>query len=215
LLGLGVASLRGQRPHERGAFRRMFHMIATRLATGARRLSTLASVRKLLRREDGAAAIEFAVVAAPFLALLFAIMESALMFFASQTLETAIAESSRLVLTGQAQNQGYNLGNFQTAVCQSLSTMFNCNNVLIDVETAQNFCSANTSLPIQNGQIQNNFSFSPGNPGDIVVVRLMYQWPVYVSLLGLSNALSNMSGNNNLMMASAAFRNEPYQSPPP
>jgi Flp pilus assembly protein TadG len=193
----------------------MVHMIATRLASGPRGLSALASARKLLRREDGSAAIEFAVVAAPFLALLFAVMESALMFFADQTLETAVAESSRLILTGQAQNQSFNLANFQTAVCQNLSSMFTCNNVLIDVETAQSFCSANTSLPIQNGQIQNNFSFTPGNPGDIVVVRLMYQWPVYVSLLGLSNALSNMSGSNYLMMATAAFRNEPYQSPPP
>jgi Flp pilus assembly protein TadG len=193
----------------------MLHMIATRLATGARRLPALASVRKLLRREDGAAAIEFAIVAAPFLALLFAIMETALMFLASQTLETAVQNSSRLILTGQAQNQGYNMQSFQQAVCQSLASIFNCNNVLIDVEIASNFSSTNTSLPIQNGQLQNNFTFSPGNPGDIVVVRLMYQWPVYVSLLGLANSLSNMSGNNNLMMATAAFRNEPYQGPAP
>jgi Flp pilus assembly protein TadG len=189
----------------------MFHMIATRLAAGARRQSALASVRKLLRREDGAAAIEFAIVAAPFLALLFAILESGMMFFANQTLETTVAESSRLILTGQAQDQGFTQSSFQTAVCQNLSSLFNCNNVLIDVQTAANFSSANTALPIQNGQLQINPGFSPGNPGDVVVVRLMYQWPVYVSLLGLDRALSNMSGNVNLMMATAAFRNEPYQ----
>ena len=38
----------------------------------------------------------------------------------------------------------------------------------------------------------------------------MYQWPVYVSLLGL-NKLSDLSGNKKLIMATAAFRNEPYQ----
>ena len=189
----------------------MFSAIVNRVAAGARRLSALAAVRKLLRHEDGAVMIEFAIVATPFLALLFAIMESALMFLASQTLETAAQNSSRLILTGQAQNQNYNMASFQQAVCADLASFFNCNNILIDVETAQNFSSANTGLPIQNGQIQNNFSFSPGTPGDIVVVRLMYQWPVFVSLLGLSSALSNMSGNNNLLMATAAFRNEPYQ----
>jgi hypothetical protein len=104
------------------------------------------------------------------------------------------------------------MSDFKTAVCQNLAVMFNCNNIMIDVQTAQNFSSANTALPIQNGQLQNNnFGFSPGSPGDIVIVRLMYQWPVYVQLLGLANALSNMSGNINLMMATAAFRNEPYQ----
>ena len=192
----------------------MFPAIAERIAAAARRLRRPAALLKLLRREDGTAALEFAVVAAPFLALLFAIMESALMFLASQTLESAALNSSRLVLTGQAQNQGYSMSSFQTSVCQALASIFNCGNVLVDVRTATNFCSANTSLPVQNGQLQNNFTYTPGNPGDIVVVRLMYQWPTYVSLLGLSNALSNMSGNNNLLMASAAFRNEPYQPTP-
>lgn len=193
----------------------MFPAIVQRIATGARRLSAPAAARKLLRHEDGAAAIEFAVVAAPFLALLFAIMESALMFLASQTLETAAQNSGRLILTGQAQNQGYSMTSFQNAVCGSVASFFNCSNILIDVRTAPSFSAADTSLPVQNGQIQNNFTFSPGNAGDIVVVRLMYQWPVYVSLLGLSNALSNMSGNSNLLMATAAFRNEPYQLTPP
>jgi Flp pilus assembly protein TadG len=192
----------------------MFPAIAQRIAAGARRLTAGASLRKLLWREDASAAIEFAVVAAPFLALLFAIMETALMFLATQTLETAAQNSGRLILTGQAQNQGYSMASFQQAVCGNVASFFNCNNILIDVRTAQNFSSANTSLPIQNGQLQNNFTFSPGNPGDIVVVRLMYPWPVYVSLLGLSNALSNMSGNSNLLMATAAFRNEPYQPTP-
>jgi Flp pilus assembly protein TadG len=190
----------------------MLQTIATRFAAGARRLA--APVRKLLRREDGAAAIEFAIVATPFLALMFAIMETALMFLAGQTLETTVQNSSRLILTGQAQNNSYDMSAYRTAMCQSLSVIFTCNNVLIDVQTAQTFSSANTSLPIQNGQLQNNFGFSPGNPGDIVVVRLMYQWPVYVQLLGLASALSNMSGNMNLMMATAAFRNEPYQTSP-
>jgi Flp pilus assembly protein TadG len=189
----------------------MFPAIGKWIAGGVCRLSSVTSFAQLLRREDGSAAIEFAVVATPFLALLFAIMETALMFLATQTLETAAQNSSRLILTGQAQNQGYNMAAFQQAVCADLASFFDCNNILIDVQTAQTFSSANTSLPIQNGQLQNSFSFSPGNPGDIVVVRLMYRWPVFISLLGLSNALSNMSGNTNLLMATASFRNEPFQ----
>jgi hypothetical protein len=38
---------------------------------------------------------------------------------------------------------------------------------------------------------------------------LLYQWPVYVSLLGLN--LSDMSGGKRLLMSTVAFRNEPYQ----
>ncbi len=53
-----------------------------------------------------------------------------------------------------------------------------------------------------------NFNYQPGGPGDIVVVRLFYQWPVYVSLLGFN--LSNLNGGKRLLVATAAFRNEPY-----
>ena len=60
-----------------------------------------------------------------------------------------------------------------------------------------------------NGNLQTgNFGYQPGGPGDIVVVRLMYEWPIYVSLLGFS--LSDLSGGKRLIMATAAFRNEPY-----
>jgi hypothetical protein len=66
------------------------------------------------------------------------------------------------------------------------------------------------SKPVDaNGNLQTNMMYSPGNAGDIVVVRVMYEWPVYVSLLGLN--LSDMSGSKRLLMATAAFRNEPYQ----
>ena len=67
-------------------------------------------LRAFARREDGAAAVEFAIVVAPFLAMLFAILETALVFFAGQTLETAVSDSARLILTGQAQTPGFSQG---------------------------------------------------------------------------------------------------------
>ena len=39
--------------------------------------------------------------------MVFAVMETAVIFFAGQALETAAADSARLILTGQAQSQGY------------------------------------------------------------------------------------------------------------
>jgi hypothetical protein len=48
----------------------------------------------------------------------------------------------------------------------------------------------------------------PGGPGCIIVVTLYYPWPIYVSMF--SDNLSNLSGNNRLLVATAVFRNEPY-----
>jgi Flp pilus assembly protein TadG len=166
--------------------------------------------RQFARQDGGAAAVEFALVATPFLALIFAIMETALVFFAGQTLEAAVTASSRLILTGQAQTNGLTQATFKDAVCAQIVGLFDCQNKLyVDVQTYTNFSTASTTPPYVNGQFDTTkMNYLPGGPGDIVVVSLYYQWPIYVSLL--SNNLANQNGGNRLMVATAAFRNEPY-----
>src|SRR5262245_5802076 len=166
----------------------MFTKLMTKLETGAKHLPGARRLRRLARREDGAVAVEFALVAAPFLALLFAIMETAMIFFAGQTLETATADTSRLIMTGQAQSKGFQMTQFKTALCSRIYAMFDCaNKIQIDVRTigTTSFASADTSKPIANGQVDSSgFDFKPGGPGCIVITKVMYEWPVFVSLLG-------------------------------
>jgi Flp pilus assembly protein TadG len=188
----------------------MFALISTRLASGARRLASLRSVRRLVRQQDGAAAVEFGLVAAPFLALVFAIIETAVVFFAGQALETAVADSSRLIMTGQAQTQSFDAAAFKNAVCAKIYGLFNCaSGVSVDVQTFTSFSNVSNTNPVDaSGNFNLNPSYNPGGPGDIVMVRLFYQYPVYVSLLGFN--LSNVNGGKRLLAATAVFRNEPY-----
>ncbi len=190
----------------------MFEVVKRKFACGARRLKTAKLVHRFVRQQDGAAAVEYALVAAPFLALMFGILETALIFFAGQALETAVADSSRLIMTGQAQNQSFSQTDFKNAVCAQIHGLFDCQAGLnVDVKTFSSFANVTMANPLDSkGNLQNNFSYNPGGPGDIVVVRLFYQWPVFVSLLGSS--LSNMNGNKHLLIATAAFRNEPYSN---
>src|SRR5437016_8109004 len=95
----------------------MLKSIRPALAARPRWLRAPAAIRRLGRREDGAAAVEFALVAVPFLALLFAIIETALVFFAGQYLETLVADSSRLIMTGQVQSQGTTQSQFLNQLC--------------------------------------------------------------------------------------------------
>jgi Flp pilus assembly protein TadG len=191
------------------AIRAAFAVKTSRLShLGLFRLNT---ARRFAQREDGVAAVEFGMVAAPFLALMFAIMETALVFFAGQTLETAVADSARLIMTGQAQSQSFNAAQFKTSVCSKIGGLFDCaGGLYVDVKTYTSFGAVDNAPPLDaNGNLKTgSFGYSPGGPGDIVVVKLMYQWPVYASF-GLN--LGNMSGNKRLLMATAAFRNEPYQ----
>ena len=185
----------------------MFQPIRTRLASGANRLIKCRLVRRLLRQQDGHAAVEFAFVATPFLLLLFAILQTAIVFFADQALETAVADSARLIMTGQAQNTGLTQETFKTEVCKHIYGLFDCGKMFVDVRTFSNF---NYTLPSPidaDGNVVNNMLYQPGNAGDIVVVRLMYPLSVYVKLLGLGN----MAGDQRLLVATAVFRNEPYE----
>ena len=167
-------------------------------------------VRRFVRQQDGAAAVEFGLVAVPFLGLTFAILETALVFFAGQTLETAVADSARLIMTGQAQTQGFSQSQFKDAVCTKVYALFDCQNgVYVDVKKYSSFAAVDNSKPIDaNGNMINNFGYDPGGPSCIVVVRLLYQWPVYSSLMGL--ALNDMAGKKRLLVATSAFRNEPF-----
>jgi Flp pilus assembly protein TadG len=190
----------------------MFELMKQSITNRARQLSAARAVRSLIRRQDGTAAVEFGLVAAPFLALTFAILETAVVFFSGQALETAVADSARLIMTGQAQTQGFDQAAFKNAVCAKVFGLFDCQNgVYVDVKTYSNFSGVTMTSPLDaNGNFVNNFSFNPGGPGDIVVVRLFYQWPVFVSLLGFT--MQNMAGNKRLLVATAAFRNEPYSN---
>lgn len=193
----------------------MIQAIRAGLAFGTKTFSDsrLARIaRRFVRHEEGATAIEFGIVAAPFLGLMFAIMETALVFFASQTLETAVADSARLIMTGQAQQAGYSQQQFKDQVCNRIKGLFDCQTGMwIDVKTYDTFGSISNDKPIgSDGKLQtSNFGYTPGGPGQIVVVRIMYEWPVFASVLNFS--LADLSGSKRLLIATAAFRNEPYQ----
>jgi Flp pilus assembly protein TadG len=173
-----------------------------------------ASVRTIFyrfrRNRRGSAAVEFALVAPVFFALLFAIIETGLMFFASQVLETITQDSARMILTGQAQTASYTQAQFKTYVCSQIPALFTCDNIYVDVESyPSGFASVtiNSQIDASNNFI-NNMQYNPGGPGDIVVVRLFYQWPLFVTGLGYN--ISNLAGSKRLLTATAAFRNEPY-----
>jgi Flp pilus assembly pilin Flp len=166
--------------------------------------------RHFSRDQRGVTAIEFGLVAAPFVALVFAILETALVFFAGQTLETAISNAARLIRTGQAQQQGFDADQFKDMICDQVMSLFDCEGeMVLDVRTHATFDSINLSQPLdEDGNLIPDSEYEPGNGGDIVVVRAFYKWPTYSRLLGLN--LSNMAGGYHLLAATAAFKNEPF-----
>ncbi len=161
--------------------------------------------------EDGAAAVEFALVAAPFIALLVAIIQTMVVFLAQRLLDEVVSQASRVILTGQAQTSSLSQAQFADWVCQKTVIFFTCSNLMVNVQSYASFSAASTSTPTltfdSQGNVTNSWSYSLGHPGDIVVVQVLYQWPV---LLGpLSFNLSNLSNGNRLLVSSNVFKREP------
>ncbi|HTK14469.1 MAG TPA: TadE/TadG family type IV pilus assembly protein [Xanthobacteraceae bacterium] len=170
------------------------------------------------RRSDGTAAVEFAFVFVPFIVLLAAIIQTAFVFFATEALETATADAARLVMTGQT--QGWTQDQFKAQVnlqvCPpgQLTGLFDCNKLYVDVQKKNSFSAMDSSLPpVVNGKYQTGFD--SGSAGSIMLVRLIYQLPVYAFNLPFFDSsinfdLSNVGANHRVIVGTAAFCNEPF-----
>ncbi len=170
-----------------------------------------------VRDRQGATAVEFALIATPFLALIAALIQTFLLFFAQSQLELAVRQSARQILTGQVQSLDASLTQaqaqtaFHQTVCNNGSMLFNCAGLMVDVQVANNWSSANVGMPTltynAGGAVTNTWQFKPGTAGDIVVVRVMYLWPVFFGPIAFN--MANQPNGTRLIMASAAFQNEP------
>ena len=171
--------------------------------------------RLFWRNASGASALEFALVAFPFILLLLAVFEVGIVFSANFSLENAVSEGARLIRTGQAQTQGFDAGKFQTEVCKYIRAPIKCGGLKLDVRHFSSFGGAGSDLtnPLDtNGNLKTNFSYDPGVGGDVVVVRAFYEWNV-TAKFPKQIGLGNMNNGDRLLVATAAFRNEPFQPP--
>lgn len=167
-------------------------------------------LRLFLKRREGATAVEFALIAAPFFFLLFAILEVTVVFFVNTSMEHATMEVARTIRTGEAQTAGQSSGDFLKAVCKEMNSLIPCNgNVYIDVRTFKDFSNVKDNSPIKKGKLDSSsFQYDPGKAGDIILVRVFYTWQLNTP--GITNVFANLNGNKRLIEASVAFRNEPF-----
>ncbi|MEP0707583.1 TadE/TadG family type IV pilus assembly protein [Parvibaculum sp.] len=178
---------------------------------GESRVRERRTLRGFRRSQSGATAIEFGLLALPFFALLFALIETSVIYFSNANLDSVVADAGRLIRTGQVQSGGMTEAQFKSYVCDRLALVSDCSGeVYVDVRKFSSFGSA-TPPPLVDGDgnVIETTVFQPGSAGDIVLVRVYYSWGIISpSFVGLSN----LEGGGHLVAASAAFRNEPFGS---
>ena len=189
---------------------------ATRPPRRVRRL-----VFRFWRAREGATAIEFAFVALPFFALLFAIIETALVFWTTQVLETAVADSARQIYTGQFEQLHANsspevrANAFREMVCGRVVALVDCRRTLqVTVREVGSFTAQFGAILDEDGNLDPAESrVEPTRTGEIVIVRAALLYPMFfMESFGaaLAGVTDQPRSNGRLIGASAAFRNEPF-----
>jgi pilus assembly protein Flp/PilA len=176
-------------------------------------------IKRFQRSQDGATAIEFALIAGPFFLLFFAIVETVVMLWTNAVLEEAVSEASRRLLTGASHarytgSASANTEAFTNDICNYATGFINCEKLKVDVKSYSSFASAEIGSPLSGGLIDtSSFAYRQPQPGDIVVVRGVLE---YTSLFSQwSDVFVTSDGNRRALVASAAFRTEPYTAPVP
>ncbi|MCP4615000.1 MAG: pilus assembly protein [Bradyrhizobium sp.] len=171
--------------------------------------------RRFRRNDSGSAAVEFSLVAVPFFALLFAIIETGIVFFAGQVLESAVQDSGRLVYTNQMTGVNTTATQFKSDLCARVAVLMNCTNIDIDIKYYPAGSTITIVDPIDgSGNYDTSglgFNIPAANSTGTVVIRGFYRWPLIVTGLGynIANIGRNTANSKRLLTGLTAFHVEP------
>ena len=188
-------------------------------------------VRRLLGSKDGAAAIEFAILAIPYFMVIFAIIETFVAFSAEQLISNATNNMARQIRTGQIT---FNLNRasdktqaqFRQAFCDEIAILIRCSDtevaqpdrLLLDVRRFTKFSDVPVTIPRVSDQRfadidPSGFGYNPGGPSTINMVRAFYRWHVTADLVRpyiSSVRPADGSASSVLLVATATVQNEAY-----
>tara|TARA_Y100001934_G_scaffold217355_1_gene258057 strand:+ start:87 stop:629 length:543 start_codon:yes stop_codon:yes gene_type:complete len=167
------------------------------------------NIGRTLRSKRGSMLVEFAFVAPFVVLLLTATAELAVTLFVEVTIGGAVQSAARDIRTGQIQENQDPLDAFQTKLCDSLFGIVNCASVTFDVRTFDDFDSVEMTIEVDEEGNLSNGQFTPGDAGEITVVRAAYRWNFMTPLVG--KVLSADGSGGILLVSTTAFQNELYE----
>lgn len=155
-------------------------------------------LKRFRRNENGGAAVEFALVAMPFIGLMIAIIELGIFFFASRYFEDGVFNASRQIMTQRLPSASI-CSAFKTEIANNFPNWIDPNRIVLSVSTGTTF-GAGTAVNLSGG------GCSFGTPGQVVTVTATYPYPFRGFRVALGGTLW---GSNVNLSVSTAFRVEP------
>lgn len=175
-------------------------------------------LKRFLGERQGATAIEFAMGAPVFFAIVFAILETFVAYMAGQVLLNANDAIARKIRLGEITfNTGRptdvkNLSEFRQKYCAELTVLVTCS--LEEIGVPSKLTVDVSAVPV--GGLLTALEtapadrFSPGGKSSTNLIRAQYRWPVIVDYLRLLPSDSSLGGHHDLV-ATAVIQTEDYK----
>lgn len=183
---------------------------------------TTSSARRLLRSRDGAAAIEFALLAIPYFLIIFAIIETFVAYTGEQLIGNAVDTMARQMRTGEIKND-IDEDEFREKFCEEISILIHCSGgdsdrLILDVRSFSTYADIPTTIPrvggASFGALAATNAYQPGGSGTINMLRAYYRWEIITDLV--RPYISNIRPADGslpkefLIVATATYKNEDY-----
>jgi Flp pilus assembly protein TadG len=190
------------------------------------------TLTRFLRERTGAAALEFALLAVPFLLLVFATFETFFAYAGEQLMANAVETMGRKIRTGeitfgQGKSTDVTETEFRQIFCDEISILSMCSSteaatpakLYLDVRQFASFADMPREIPRVSTDAYadldtSDFDFAPGGPGSKNMVRAYYRWQIMTDIM--RPFITNIRPANKpiptdyLIIWTSAFENEDY-----
>jgi Flp pilus assembly protein TadG len=163
------------------------------------------ALRRLASDQSAVAAVEFATISPFLIAIVMVSVMTGVIFMARSQLDSATQTGARAVMVGTATTSAQ----LRTAMCGAIGGFFNCSSLLINLNTYNSLSAMSTSTPTLTyngtGAVSNSWNANFGSAGSIMVLQVMYQFPMIGT--SLFNFATQANGTD-LLISTAVFINE-------
>ena len=173
------------------------------LRTTAQMRALQAVLQSLRQAREGATAVEFALVAMPFVMFVIGILSFGYTFFLQFALDYSLQQAVRQIQIGNVAGSTSSATFVTSIMCPIFSQFASCDGLQVSVQPVTDYWSSYATIT----SASQPSAFCTGQPGTLMFARAAYQAPVWASFMAFSLPPSPVSSGQNLVSA-AAFANE-------
>ncbi len=168
--------------------------------------------RRMGSNESGATAIEFSILALPFIMIVFAVLETALSFTAQEVISNSVDKLARQIRTGQIDATTTTSTQFRQLICDDIKLLVDdtCPELEFDLKSYSSFAAVPKTIPMSSPTVLDTtgFTYAPGGTGTINHLRVFYRWPVITDIM--KQHMAGLEDGKTLLFSSSTWQNEPF-----